>query len=446
MGPSPAVWRPRAASAPSQSPRTWSASAHKRSRSSSRAPSGRSPERVEHVPGAAAGHERPTPAVEDPESERRLALMSPRGQGQGRLRRAPRTRRRRSPGLPETAPSPRAAGIAPGGPSRTSRARPPAAPTPRRGRAARGGRGVATVGAASASRAATRPGCNRSKGASRMRSWRVGSSTPASASKLRYRNSGSPASGRRATRARRSPAGSSAEQLDGEPHGGRPPSGGGVDGGGQIRVGRPRQAGGQQGRGLLGPEGQLRTDDLAVVPLAAEPLDGERRVRPGCQEHVEPPSGMPGQPVDEGHGSRGTVELVQIVEHEGQVAHEQATQCLRQVVGVRLPSRHLFTGTRRSGGALRRGHEVGGKAGHPRAEDVDDGAGEAAEGAVRRTDGVGDGVGLARPRPDQRRLAVPRAGHDGRHPAGGHLVEPHRQPRSIEVHPRCWHTATPPPT
>ncbi len=228
------------------------------------------------------------------------------------------------------------------------------------------------------------------------------------------------------------------EGLAGEPHRRRPPGGDLVEVGGQVVEGGVVEVGGgraaargvdgrphDRGR-LVGRERQLtgrQVDHLALAPQAGE---GEGRVLPRRQHHVQTLGGLPAQARDERRRLDGVVERLDVVEHQHQRPRLVAGDRLTDAPGVGLCPSGLVGAGVGSPGPGDRGHQVGRQARDTEAQRVGDGPHGHREAPVtwrqavpRRHRQRGGG----RPPAEERGLTEARTGDDAGETAAQRVVK-----------------------
>ena len=168
---------------------------------------------------------------------------------------------------------------------------------------------------------------------------------------------------------------------------------------------------------LVGRERERRAADVRDLALGAQPLDAERRIVAGDEQHVEVVRGEPHERLDEAPRPGRAVDLVDVVEHEQELVVagvlERVGDERRGGLAALL---RLDVVPRVDRGGDRRGEVLGERLGEP-AERRDDPGGERAEVAVHRVDRVPRRVAGPGDARGEGALPEPGAGDDDRQPA-----------------------------
>jgi hypothetical protein len=162
------------------------------------------------------------------------------------------------------------------------------------------------------------------------------------------------------------------------------------------------EPGAQQRLDLGDREGEVGGAELEHLPLAAQAVDRERRLRARGQDEVEHRRCLPAEALDQSRRPCGRRDLVHVVEHEDQVMGEVLGQRRAEQAAERLGVQQLVA--RHAGRRARRDREVG-ELGHLRAQRSGDADRQRGQRPVARGHRVPGAVDVGGPGGKQARLA-----------------------------------------
>jgi hypothetical protein len=223
----------------------------------------------------------------------------------------------------------------------------------------------------------------------------------------------------------------SPQGLHGEADSRGPAAGEPVELGGDGRVGVSRQLH-QQRRGLVDVECEPRARDLHDLPLPSEPLDRKRKLVAGRDDEVQTLRRLAAERLDRLDRAGRRCDLVDVVEHENEVAPKLALEDLAdQRCKAPAPAGVVLAAARARPG-LDGVRCVDGERWDAEPKSVGNASRERGQRHVVGRDGVPGVVQVGRPRREERRLPETRPRDDARQAAAVDVVEDRPQSRAWE--------------
>ena len=180
---------------------------------------------------------------------------------------------------------------------------------------------------------------------------------------------------------------------------------------------------GQQRRGLVDVERELRAGDLQDLPLPSEPLDRERKLVTGGEDEVQALRCLAAERLDRLDRACRRRDLVDVVEHENQVAAKLALEDLADQRGEAAAPAGVVLAAARAGPRLDGVRCVYRERWDAQPKGVGNAERERGQREVVGRDRVPGAVQVGGPRCEERRLAETRARDDARQAASVNVVE-----------------------
>jgi len=232
----------------------------------------------------------------------------------------------------------------------------------------------------------------------------------------------------------------SPQGLHGEADSRGPTAGEPVELGGDGRVRGSRELH-QQRRRLVDVECELRPGDLQDLPLPSEPLDRKWKLVTGRDDEVQALRCLAAERLDRLDGACRRGDLVDVVEHENQVAAKLALEDLADQRGEAAAPAGVVLAAARAGSRLDGVRRVHRERWHAQPKGVGNPECEGGERDVLGRDRVPGAVPVGGPRREERRLAETSPRDDARQAAAVDVVEDRPEARSREERRRSTRRA-----